>query len=358
MWGDYMACLGSFRRRTRATAGMYVPGPGSLVAGAAIRRKCSRYTMVITLVGLVALGAAGCTSGSGSSSQPGSPEKASIVVGAVPATDTAGLYIAQQLGFFAAEGLHVKILPIISAELAISKQLAGGYDVTLGNYVSYIQANAEQGADLRIIAEGSVMQATNQEIVTLPGSRIVSLAGLQGATLAVNVQNNIGTILIGSALEADGLSIRNVKLVAIPFPLMVAALKEHRVDAAWLPEPFLSLAEQQIGARGMLDLDQGSVAGFPVVGYAVTRAYEQRYPRTVAAFLRALERGQAVADSSRAAVEQAAKAFLGVSPQTAAVMALPAFPLGVDRIRLQRVADAMQRFGLLKQAFSVGQMIG
>ena len=352
-----MACLGAFRRRTHATAGMHVPGPGSLVAVAATRRKCRRYSMVITLVGLATLGA-GCTSGSGSSNQSGSPEKTSIVVGAVPAADTAGLYIAQQQGFFAAEGLHVKIVPIISAELAISKQLAGGYDVTLGNYVSYIQADAEHGAGLRIIAEGSVMQATNQEIVTLPGSRIVSLPGLRGATLAVNVPNNIGTILIGSALEADGLSIRNVRLVAIPFPLMVAALKDHKVQAAWLPEPFLSLAEQQIGARGMLDLDQGSVAGFPVVGYAVTRAYEQRYPRTVAAFIRALERGQAMADSSRATVEKAAEAFLGMSPQTAAVMALPAFPLGVDRIRLQRVADAMQQFGLLKQPYNVTQMIG
>ncbi len=65
-----------------------------------------------------------------------------------------------------------------------------------------------------------------------------------------------------------------------------------------------------------------------------------------------------MADSSRAAVEQAVKTFIGVSPQTAAVMALPAFPLGVDRVRLQRVADAMERFGLLKQPFSAGQMIG
>ena len=351
-----MACFEVLGCRADTAAGKHVPGPGSLIA-AGMARRCRRIGTVITLIGLAAL-AAGCASSSGNSNQPGGLEKTSIVVGAVPAADTAGLYIAQQQGFFAAEGLRVTIVPIISAELAISKQLAGGYDVTLGNYVSYIQADAEQHADLRIIAEGSVMQAANQEIVTLPGARIISLAGLRGATLAVNVRNNIGTILIGSALEADGLPIRDVKLVPIPFPEMVAALKDHKVEAAWLPEPFLSTAEQQTGARGMLDLDQGAVAGFPVVGYAVTRAYEQRYPRTVAAFISALEKGQAVADSNRAGVERAVEAFVGVSSQTAAVMALPAFPLGADRVRLQRVADAMQRFGLLKQAFNVGQMIG
>jgi ABC-type nitrate/sulfonate/bicarbonate transport system substrate-binding protein len=176
---------------------------------------------------LVAL-AAGCTSGADAPGQPGGLEKTSIVVGAVPAADTAGMYIAQQQGFFAAAGLHVTIKPIVSAE----------------------------------------------------------------------------------------------------------------------------------DAQEVTDLDQGATAGFPIVGYAVTRAWEQKYPETAAAFLGALERGQAMADSDRAAVERATETFLGVPPQTAAVMALPGFPLGVDRLRLQRVADAMRRFGMLSRAFNVGPMIG
>lgn len=42
---------------------------------------------------------------------------------------------------------------------------------------------------------------------------------------------------------------------------------------------------------------------------------------------------------------------------TAAVMALPDFPLGVDAVRVQRIADGMRRFGLLKKPFSVEPMI-
>ena len=68
-------------------------------------------------------------------------------------------------------GLHVKVVPIVSAEAAVGGQLRGTYDVTLGNYVSYIEADAEQHADLRIIAEGSVIQPGNQEIATCPGRR-------------------------------------------------------------------------------------------------------------------------------------------------------------------------------------------
>jgi NitT/TauT family transport system substrate-binding protein len=299
--------------------------------------------------------AAGCTS-----TQAGAAglEKTSIVVGAVPSADSAGLYIAEQQGFFTAVGLHVKVVPIVSAEAAVGGQLRGTYDVTLGNYVSYIEADAEQHADLRIIAEGSVIQPGNQEIATLPGSKIRTLTGLRKATLAVNVLNNIGTILIGSALQEYGLRLSDVKLKAIPFPLMIAALQDHQVDAAWLPEPFLSSAGQQIGATGIYDLDQGSNTSFPIIGYAFTRTWEEKYPRTAAAFRQALERGQALADKSRADVERSIGTFVKVPPQTAALIALPQFPLGVDRLRLQRVADAMLRFGLLKKPFNVAQMIG
>jgi NitT/TauT family transport system substrate-binding protein len=350
-----MADLGVPRHRTDMASEVRVLGPGA--PASPVRPRCRRAGRAIAVIGLASL-AAGCTSASGGTNQAGNLEKTSIVVGAVPAADTAGLYIAQQRGYFAAVGLHVKIVPIISAEDAISKQLAGGFDVTLGNYVSYIEADADQHAGLRIIAEGSVMQPDNQGIVTPPGSRITTLAGLRGATLAVNVTNNIGTILIGSVLQENGFSLSDVRLVPVPFPLMTAALKDHRVDAAWLPEPFLSSAEQQIGAQEIIDLDQGATADFPIVGYAVTRAWEQKYPRTAAAFLGALEKGQGAADSDRAAVERAAETFLGVPAQTAAVMTLPEFPLHVDQVQLQRVANAMQRFGMLKQSFNAGQMTG
>src|SRR5215469_18219954 len=169
--------------------------------------------MAIVTAGTTTL-AAGC---SGAPGQAAGLERTTIVVGAVPAADTAGLYIAQQRGYFAAEGLRVKIEPIVSSELAISRQLAGIYDITFGGYVSYIQEDAERDADLRIIAEGSLMGPGEQGLLTMPGSRISILTGLRGATVALNVVNNVGTILVGSALKSVGLSPSAVKFVQIPF---------------------------------------------------------------------------------------------------------------------------------------------
>ena len=72
----------------------------------------SRNAIIASAVAIVML-AAGCASGP-SASVGAAPrlrlEKTSIVVAAFPAIDSAGLYIAQMDGLFAAQGLKVKIV--------------------------------------------------------------------------------------------------------------------------------------------------------------------------------------------------------------------------------------------------------
>ena len=38
-------------------------------------------------------------------------------------------------------------------------------------------------------------------------------------------------------------------------------------------------------------------------------------------------------------------------------MALSNYPLGVDPVRLQRVADVMREFGLLERHFNIGRLL-
>jgi len=64
-------------------------------------------------------------------------------VSVVPAMDSAGFFIALHQGLFANEGLTINYTPATSSETAIGTQLQGKFDITGGNYVSYIQAVAE-----------------------------------------------------------------------------------------------------------------------------------------------------------------------------------------------------------------------
>jgi NitT/TauT family transport system substrate-binding protein len=127
-----------------------------------------------------------------------------------------------------------------------------------------------------------------------------------------------------------------------------------------LPEPFASQAEQSMGVTLLADLDEGATSAFPVQGCAVTRQWAAQHPVELAAFRAAFEQGQEIADTNRAAVEQAMETLpkgLAVSRVTAAVMALDNYPVGpVDTVRVQRVADVMRQF-LGFPVFNVASMI-
>ena len=109
---------------------------------------------------------------------------------------------------------------------------------------------------------------------------------------------------------------------------------------------------------GSAALDQGATANFPVGWYVVTKAWANRYPWTMAAFLTALREGQQIADTRRNAVKQAMEKLpfpYTVPPAIAAVMSLETYPLSIapdiDRSRVQRVADEMYQFRMLSRPF-------
>jgi NitT/TauT family transport system substrate-binding protein len=305
---------------------------------------------------VLALLATGCASADGSAAA--GLEKTNLVVYAVPAADSAGVYIAEQDGLFAAEGLHVKIFPAISSETVFQQQLAGKIDVTSGAYPSYILADAQQHADLEILAAGSIMQPRNQEIMVPAGSPIRTIQDLKGKTIALNAPENILQILVSALLRDNGVPVKDVHFVSdVPFPAMAHLLETHKVDAASMPEPFATLAEEQIGAQPLADEDVGAAQNLPISGYVVTKQWAQKYPRTAAAFLKALEEAQRIADTNPKAVEKAVEQYSKVTPTEAAVMAVPSFPLNTDPVLIQRVADLMQQFGFLPGGYNVKQMI-
>ena len=332
-----------------------------------MRTRRGRGTALVVTAATLVL-AAGCSAGGGAAAPP-SVEKPNLTAAVVPSLDSAGFFIALYGGLFRDQGLNVTFVPAVSSETAISAQVNGQYDITAGNYVSYIQAQEGHQANLDIFAEGSVMEQGAQAIYTMPGSSIKTIADLKGRTIGINAPENILYLLAASVLAEHGIPAGQVTFKDnIPLPLMAAALRSGAINAAVLPEPFASMAEEKFGAVPLTDLNQGATTSFPVLGYVVTKQWAQKYPRTLAAFYTALQEGQQIADTDRAAVEEAMEHLpmkpvpLGVSKETAAVMALDNYPVSsgqvgsVDTVRLQRVVDVMHQF-LSFPKFSINSML-
>jgi NitT/TauT family transport system substrate-binding protein len=209
-----------------------------------------------------------------------------------------------------------------------------------------------------VLAEGALTTPNSRAIMVPSGSPVKTLVQLRGKTVAVNAIGNAASMLVESALAIHGVPPASVHLVAIGFPDEAAALEAHQVDAAWMAEPFITQGEVRYGLQELYDTNNGATASFAIDGYVSTQAWARQYPRTAAAFVRAITQGQRLADTSKPALEAAMVRFLGVTPRIAAVMTPDSYPTGVSRVRMQRVADLMLEFGLLKHPFDVAAMTG
>jgi NitT/TauT family transport system substrate-binding protein len=319
--------------------------------------RLPRRVRVLCVAAALAAGllTAGCSGGGGPGSV-GGLEKTTLKVAAVPAMDSVGLYIAQQRGFFAQEGLHVQILPAISSADVIKQQLAGQWDITAGAYPSYIIADEKQHANLKVLVAGSTMAPNVQEIVVPPGSRITKMSQLAGQTITLNALDNIGQLLVESMLQDNAVN-GNVKYNVRKFPDMGKELAQHKLTAAWLPEPFISEDEEQYGVQPLADANQGAAESLPIEGYVATQSWLNKYPHTAEAFKIALEKGQAVAAGNLDAVQKAMTAFAGVPKLAASVLPSPGFPVDTQAGPLQRVISLMVDLRLLGQGYNAENLI-
>src|SRR5580693_10783377 len=308
-----------------------------------------RALSAVSVLALVLAGA-GCSAGQGD--QIGPLEKTKLVVDDFPSVDSAGLYIAKQKGLFKALGLDVTIVPVFtSSQQTVTNIEKGKADISSGDYVTYMDNELLSNARLEIVGEASVLQPNQLALFVKDGSKITNLSQLEGKTVSVAGHDDIATLLIDSLLSDNGVPPGKVILrPGIPLPADPAKISQGAFTAAPIPEPFVSEGEQEFGLQELADLDQGGTENFPIQGFAVTQAWAQQHPNTLKAFVTALDQGQEIADTDRAAVEQAIEQPpLKVAPSIAAVISLPDFPTAIDPTRLQRVLDDMIQFGFLSK---------
>jgi NitT/TauT family transport system substrate-binding protein len=311
----------------------------------------------VSLAAVLVIAACGSSGGSAEPSGSGL-EKTHLTVAALPIVDDAPLFLAIKKGYFRQQGLTVTPKIITQSTLALPDLLHGSVDIVGGgNYVSYMEGQASGTFSLKILVAGTQCKAASFGVLTLPSSGITSPAKLAGKTIAVNLTDNIQTLTADAMLKTAGVNPASVKYVVIPFPDMAAALKAGRVSAISAVEPFLSGAEQALGAKLVLSQCTGSLASFPLSGYFATAAWTEQNPHTAQAFQRAMAKAQAYADAHPAAVRQVLPTYTKVTAAAAQHLVLNYFPVTLSAAQLQRVADLMHRGGVLKSPFTVQPML-
>lgn len=194
-------------------------------------------------IGLMVLGLVLTACASTGSSEGELPDLGSIKVGYVPVIGYAPLYIAVEKGYFEEQGLSVEIERFVSGAKMIAPLSTGQLDVGTGETGTALLNGAQQGLE--------VMSVCNN-VTLLPGQNgfpflirtdlfesgeVTEPADLQGRKIGVNIERGITEFVVSKILEAGGLTVDDVELVAVPFPDMPVALANAAIDAALVPNP-------------------------------------------------------------------------------------------------------------------------
>ncbi|MCP3805159.1 ABC transporter substrate-binding protein [Allokutzneria sp. A3M-2-11 16] len=322
-----------------------------------------RGRLALGLAGTIALlgSISGCGLLAGTTHSPedgtAKVEKPVITVGLMPIIDVAPVHIALKKGYFAQEGLTIESRTIQGGAAGIPGLAGGSLDFSIGNWVSFFLAQSK-GIDLRLVSDGYQARHRMFMIMTVPGSPVRVPADLAGKRIALNTMANITELTARSTLDAYGVDPKSVTFKEFPYPDMHAQLVRKNIDAALMIEPFITQAERSIGAVPVVDTAAGPTQDIPVAGYATNAKFAKENPKTVAAFQRALLKGQADANR-RAEVEAVLPHYAKIDPQTASLVHFGSYPMNLEQSRLQRVVELMKIFGMLSQnqQFDIKSMI-
>lgn len=290
----------------------------------------------------------------------GQVEKAKISLGVLPILDVASVHVAIKKGYFKAEGLEVDLKIIQGGAQAIPGLIAKELDFTFGNWVSFFAAQSKDAAKavdgIKLIADGYQAKPDMFLILAAGDSAIKGPQDLAGKTIAINTFKNIAELTAKATLEAANVDVSSVKFKEMPFPDMQAAVQNKTVDAAFMVEPFITRAQRAAGQVKVLDAASGPTDNIPIAGYATSGEFAKNNPKTVAAFQRAIAKGQADA-ADRPTVEPLLVEYAKVDKETAGLVHFGAFPTTLDPTRLQRVVQLMQRYGMLDKELDVKPML-
>jgi NitT/TauT family transport system substrate-binding protein len=222
------------------------------------RPTSARVLPTIALAALAAIALlAGCTAktagpanSAGDASATAGPPPIAVRIGTLATEDSLPLWVAENMGYFSIEHIpSVQIVPFQSAQERDVALASGAIDGFMGDIIA--AANLQAGGKKVKIATIMLGADTSQGrfgIAVPPKSTVTDLKALAGVpigTSSATIQEYVlDGLMTEAGVSAEQIKKEEVKKVPVRFGLLMAG----KLQAAALPEPFLTLAEQG-GAR-------------------------------------------------------------------------------------------------------------
>jgi len=307
----------------------------------------------VVLGAAAVLALSGCTdSGAAPTTAPtedaASGELRSVRVAALPIAETGALWAAIDEGIFEDHNIEVEVVPAQGGAQAIPALLSGDIQFAIGQPFGPFRADVQDlgvviiGDYADSLAEGKDVNA----VVSLAASGIAGPADLAGKRVAVNSLGAAGDVTIMKAVQDAGGDPTTIEFVEVAFPDAQAQLEAGNIDAAWVPDPFMSIIVNG-GGNLVVHPYQATIPGLSVLTTITTQELMDSDSELVADFAAAMSEALDWAMANEEAVRAAISSNMEIPEEAAAGITLPTFTSEIKVSDLEELAGLAVEFGVL-----------
>jgi NitT/TauT family transport system substrate-binding protein len=163
--------------------------------------------------------------------------------------------LAQELGFYKAEGLDIELQDFPGGSKSLQALVGGSADVVCGFYDHTIQMAAE---GRRLVAFVTILRYPGLVLVTSPAAAqtVTRIDDLKGRVVGVTAPGSSSHLLLNYLLQRHGIAADAVSITGIgSAATAIAAIEHAKVDAGMVADPaFTLIARRNPTARVLADL--------------------------------------------------------------------------------------------------------
>jgi NitT/TauT family transport system substrate-binding protein len=281
-----------------------------------------------------------------------------LKIASTMADDLTPILYAIKAGFFKRAGLDVD-LTVLPSGAAVAAAVAGGaIDIGKSSLVSLMNAHMH-GVPIELVAAGGMYDANAPyaELVIASDAPFKTGKDLNGKTIGVPALGDFNVLVSSMWVDQNGGDSKTLKFVEVPNTPQAAAVADHRIDAAVLQQPDLSLS-LETGKVKVLGLDYSAISpSFMFTGWFAKNDWAAAHPDLVKTFARVAVEAARYTNAHHAETAQLLADASKIPLATIQKMARTDSSLTVTPAMIQSTIDASFKYKLLPKTFPASELI-
>jgi NitT/TauT family transport system substrate-binding protein len=280
-----------------------------------------------------------------------------VKVAILPLEPTAQAIYAKHRGMFRKQGLDVQIELFTNPGQTGAALLSGDVDF-IATHLGQAAKFKSDRFPVKIVAAGATYdpKKANSSLVAAPGRTLTRARDLVGKTIALDDAFTIAGVGTRKWLETSGVDWDDVNKQYMGFPLMLGPLLEGRVDAAFIPEPYRTMALEQ-GAKRIANPFQAVCTKVCLLTFWIARANVDQ--NLAARFRNAIQKAAVWAnnDKNDQASGKILAKYVDIDPKLIAKMTRTTFATRLRVSLAKPWLDVYAEFGYIPSAFKPADLV-